>query len=39
MGMPIPMKISDIMKNRVIVLVSVGMGSQALSICCLNNSK
>jgi hypothetical protein len=36
-GIPMAIKIADIMKKRVMVLVRVGMGSQALSICCLKS--
>jgi hypothetical protein len=37
-GMPIPRKMADIKKNRIIVFESEGIGSQAFSICCLNLS-
>lgn len=38
MGMPIPRKMTVMMKKSTMVLVSEGIGSQALSICCLNPS-
>lgn len=37
MGIPAPRKMADMMKKRVMALVSVGMGSHALSICCLKD--
>lgn len=35
-GMPTPRNIADRMKNMMMVLVRVGTGCQAFSICCLN---
>ena len=37
MGTPILINMADIMKKSTYVLVRVGMGSQALSICCLKD--
>jgi|JI6StandDraft_1071083.scaffolds.fasta_scaffold679208_1 hypothetical protein len=38
MGIPTPRKTKVMMKKSTMVLVREGMGSQALSICCLNPS-